>query len=88
MDTKHRIDKLDGKIIALFEKRMKLVKLTAPDKCKFDFKKEKSVRNANAADITIRHAHNIDVIAYTEWLVKIMLYCQEKYLYSLIKGGR
>lgn len=85
MDIKRSIDAVDAKIIALFEKRMLLVKRAAAGKDKFDLREERKRQIFDAADKTVRYACDVDIIAYTEELVKLMLQFSEKYQKSLIK---
>ncbi|MFA5676221.1 MAG: hypothetical protein WDA65_06815 [Christensenellales bacterium] len=91
MDIKRRIDKAAGKIIALFEKRMTLVKKEAAGTDKFDLKEERQRLSFDAADKTVRYACDVQTIAYTEELVKLLLRCAVRYKKKLIKqksGGK
>lgn len=84
MGIKRRIDAVDGKIIALFEKRMLLVKKAAAGMDKFDIREEKRRQSFETADKTVRYACDARIIAYTEELVNIMLCFAVKYQKSLI----
>ena len=77
------MDKIDERIICLFEKRMGLTKEVAYYKNKFDLK-VKDYRNDVVKKVTGRVC-NIEIIEYTEELMMFIACVSEKYKQKLIK---
>ena len=85
MDRQRRLDAMDERIIALFERRMAIVKKQADEINSRQLKKQRRHRGAQAADKTVRHACDVDVIAYTESLVDLMLLAAQQYQKTLLR---
>lgn len=82
-----KLDALDGKIIALFERRMAMVKAASAND-KRQLAEQRKRRGAHAADKTVRYACDGEVIAYTEELVMLMLRAAYRYEKKLIARKR
>lgn len=77
-----RKDRLDERMIDLFEKRMSLVKKAAKYKKRRDIKHNKS----NATDIVTSIACNTQTIEYAEGLIKYIYEVSKKLEHKILKN--
>jgi len=86
MDAQQRLDALDAKMIALFERRMAVVKKQAQELSMQEIKKQRRRRAAEASCKAVRYACDIDVIAYTEEFINLLLCAAERWQKTLIRA--
>lgn len=88
MKLQRRLDAADARMVALFERRMALVRQAAAAGSKRALRKQRRRRGAEAVAKTVRHACDIEVIAYTEELIKLLLCAAQRYQKALMRRGR
>jgi len=78
-----RIDKIDEKILALFERRMQIVKLTARYKKRHGLKPDK--KSGGAAEKAAKNARDAGVTAYAEGLYNFLRDASQRYQLDVMK---
>ena len=80
-----RLDALDQKIVALFERRMAVAEKAMAEMTKRELKREAKGMGAQAVEKATSYACDISNIAYTEELIKLMLCASMKRQSRLMK---
>ncbi len=81
-----RLDMLDQKIVALFERRMAVAEKAMADMTKRELKREAKQMGAQAAEKATSYACDLSNIAYTEELIKLMLCASMKHQRRLLRS--
>lgn len=80
-----RLDMLDSRIVALFEKRMAVAEKAMAEMSKRELRREAKQMGAQAAEKATSYACDLSNIAYTEELIKLMLCASMKHQRRLMK---
>lgn len=80
-----RLDRMDRKIISLFEKRMYIVKKATQYEKKHNIKPSKKCLDCDAVDMVTSGACDIEVMKYTERLMLNITDASKRYQRELIK---
>lgn len=80
-----KLDSLDAKIVALFEKRMELAEKAVSTMTKHDLRCSVRQVKVQAVEKATNYACDVSTIAYTEELIKLMLCASCKYQRRIMK---
>lgn len=88
MDEKfaQRLDMLDKRIVALFERRMAVAEKAMADMSKRELRREAKQMGAQAVEKATSYACDLCNIAYTEDLIKLMLCASMKHQRRLLRS--